>query len=92
MLAAFARFENALQRLQFGRTHDSSIHELLASLLAQWPEGLPDPERARAALVVVERVLYDVAPVAENALQATISTLDRLADLADGLELVSASS
>jgi transglutaminase-like putative cysteine protease len=90
-LAAFGRFETALERLRLGRAPDRSIHELMASLVADWPGGLLDPERTRAALVVVERVLYDVVPVPESAVRATISTLDQLADLAGGLELTSVS-
>jgi transglutaminase-like putative cysteine protease len=92
VLAAFARLENALRRLRFDRSPDSSIHELMASLLTHWPGGLPDPNRTRAAFVVVERVLYDVVPVPEAAVRATISTLDELADLANTVEPASLSS
>ena len=86
LLAAFARFETALERQRFGRRPDCSIHELMASLLVHWPGGLPDPERTSAALVVVERVLYDVVPVPEARLRAAVSTLDQLADLAGAFD------
>jgi transglutaminase-like putative cysteine protease len=92
VLAAFARFENALQRLRFGRPPDSSIQELMASLLTHWPGGLPDPERMRAAFVVVERLLYDVVPVPEPAVRTTISTLDEFTHMADALGLAALSS
>jgi transglutaminase-like putative cysteine protease len=82
VLAAFARFETALERLRLGRTLDSSIHELHVSLVAHWPGGLPEPDETREAMVVVERVLYDAVPTPESTVRAAISTLDQLADLA----------
>ena len=90
-LAAFARFETALDSVRLGRSHESSIHELLASLVVNWPGGLPDPARTHAALVVVERVLYDATPVPEAAVQAAAATLDELAALARTVDLATTS-
>jgi hypothetical protein len=91
LLSAFASLENALVKVRLGRSHESSIHELLASLVASWPGGLPHPERIHAALVVVERVLYDARPVAEAEVVAAVATLDELTALARTLVLASTS-
>jgi transglutaminase-like putative cysteine protease len=86
-LAAFARLETSLERVGLGRSRESSIQELMRSLSADWPGGLPDPARKRAALVVVERVLYDAAPVPDADVHAAVTTLDALAELTRTVDL-----
>jgi transglutaminase-like putative cysteine protease len=86
-LAAFARLETSLDRIGLGRSREDSIQELMRSLSADWPGGLPDPARKRAALVVVERVLYDATPVPDADVYAAVTTLDALAELTRTVEL-----
>jgi hypothetical protein len=86
-LAAFARLETSLDRIGLGRSRESSIQELMRSLSTGWPGGLPDPVRNQAALVVVERVLYDATPVPEADVHAAVRTLDALAELTRTVDL-----
>lgn len=81
-LAAFTRLELALARARRARPPDRSIRELATDLVADWPGGLPDPASAQAALLLVERVLYDAAPVPEAAARVAVAELDRLTGLA----------
>jgi protein-glutamine gamma-glutamyltransferase len=90
-LTAFARLETALDGVRLGRSHENSIHELLASLVVNWPGGLPDPARTQAALVVVERVLYDARPVPDADVHAAAATLDELAALARTVDMATTS-
>jgi protein-glutamine gamma-glutamyltransferase len=82
VLAAFARLEKALAGIGFSRSHEVSIHEQTTALLADWPGGLPDATLTQAAMVVVERVLYDAEPVPDDAALAAVSTLDQLTETA----------
>lgn len=87
LLIAFTRLEIALAGIGLRRAPESSISELSSSLLERWPGGLPDPEATRAAMVVVERVLYDGTPVRADAALTAASTLHQLAELARSPEL-----
>jgi hypothetical protein len=63
----------------------------MRSLSVDWPGGLPDPARMQAALVVVERVLYDATPVPEADVHAAVTTLDALAELTRTVDLAATS-
>jgi protein-glutamine gamma-glutamyltransferase len=78
VVAAFAGLERALAGTALARLPDSSVEELLRSLQARWPGGLPDPAAVAAALRTVQRILYGNAPVPAPEAHAAMAALDEL--------------
>jgi protein-glutamine gamma-glutamyltransferase len=79
VLDAFSRLETVLHRVGLGRSPECSVQELAKSLRTPLLGRLPNPGEMAGAMIVVERVLYDVGSVPEDAALVAISTLDELA-------------
>jgi len=78
VVEAFAELEGALAGTALARAPDSSVDELLRSLQARWPGGLPDPAAVAAALRTVQRILYGNVAVPAPEAHAAIAALEEL--------------